>query len=193
MSLHLGTHRTQALLAAHSSPSLPAGCGKPPLVPSGNISPSLGSPSTLGSLSSPMGASPVPRPPRSHVRSGEGSPPARCSVQTAEPGPPHSLWGRGPAQGSQPPFLLCLQAASSSFRSSDKPIRTPSRSMRECPCGHRPCPHKLPTSVRNTASWSVQKDPSLVEADAPGIGPLGPSRAGEELGTGPPRPREGLP
>lgn len=124
-----------------------AGCAKPLRAPSGSISPSPGNPWTSESLSSPTGASPVPRPPRSQVME-ERAPlcprPLRGSPQPAtHPTAGPLLCTRSPKDGhqaprqhSQPTSVLCLHAASSSFRSSDKPTRTPSsRSMRECPQG----------------------------------------------------------
>lgn len=71
---------------------------------------------------------------------------------------PRGGTGRRPRALSPPPSVLCLRAASSSFRSSDKPIRTPSRSMRECP---------LPWHTTLPSFWKVlSHSPSPVEVGA---------------------------
>lgn len=71
---------------------------------------------------------------------------------------PRGGTGRRPRALSYPPSVFCLRAASSSFRSSDKPIRTPSRSMRECP---------LPWHTTLPSFWKVlSHSPSPVEVGA---------------------------
>lgn len=140
----------------------PAGCERPLRAPGGNTSPRPGNPSTWGSLSSPTGASPARPPPASQVTAVKGCeglrgprawpPPTLCKRD------PRGGTGRRPRALSPPPSVLCLRAASSSFRSSDKPIRTPSRSMRECP---------LPWHTTLPSFWKVlSHSPSPVEVGA---------------------------
>lgn len=162
--------RAQALWLLTSLP-LCAGCGTPLRAPSASTSPSPGRRWSLESPSSPMGASLARRPPRSQVRKEQEVSPlcqslrnrplvqqplAPHSIQMVRPGasclpthPPEKGVPRdgthAPPQHSERTRVFCLQAASSSFRSSDKPIRTPSRSMRECP----------PALVYNNAFQSV--------------------------------------
>lgn len=163
-------------------------------------------PFDLGEPEQSNGGFPCATAPKITRKERGGGRPQPTSVQTSEPGPPHSLWGSDLAQGSQSPSLLCLQAASSSFRSSDKPIRTPSRSMRECPWAQTlpsQAPHLSVKHCLLVCSEGPFSSPCLVEEDAPGVSPLGPSRAGEGLApaaceaqhglSGPPHLQEGLP
>lgn len=127
--------RTRDSAAGHSPlSSLHAGCGKPPLAPSGSTSPSPGSPSTLGSPSSPTGASPVPRPPRSQVRSRERAAP--------QPAAPPNRRARPRPGSSTPSVLLCeqLRLPSDLLRSPSGPPAGACVSVPQA----RPRPYMLP-------------------------------------------------